>query len=216
MSYFQIAIDGPAGSGKSTVAKAIAQQLGFVYLSTGRFYRAFAYLMTKHNWSVAQLLNHIKTIKLVVNGDQVLINDVDVSAQMGLETTAHTASQIATDPQIRALAVKLQQAYAKHDSIVMDGRDIATVVLPNAQLKIFLTASAQVRAQRRAHELGLAQQQIAALTQEIAQRDALDATRKINPLIIHPDAVVIDSSAMTINAVVNKIIHLYEQVIAAA
>lgn len=211
MAYFQIAIDGPAGSGKSTVARAVAARLGFVYLSTGRFYRAFAHIMRETGMGTDEFLRRAAEYAIVVDGDAVSINGKDVSALVVREETGKAASVIAADPAIRKLAVRMQREYARSNSVVMDGRDIATVVLPNAQVKIFLTASPQVRAKRRAAELGLSEKDVPALAEEIALRDERDATRAADPLVKAPDATLVDTSDITVQEVVDKILSLYAQ-----
>lgn len=208
MAYFQIAIDGPAGSGKSTVARLVAARLGFVYLSTGRFYRAFAYLMREKNLTAEAFLATSDSFSVIVDGDRVSINGKDVSRVLITEEVGRLASAVAANPAIRELAVRMQRRYAESNSVVMDGRDIATVVLPDAQVKVFLTASAAVRARRRAAELNLPASEILALEKEIAARDERDANRAADPLVIAKGATVVDTSDMTIGQVVEKIVSL--------
>lgn len=208
---FKIAIDGPAGSGKSTIAKEVAKQLGFNYLSTGKFYRAYAYIMNMHQYSIEQLIDQLSGFQIVVKNETVLINGVDVSNQLNNETIGNLASKVAVNPTIRNLAVQAQRAIGKTTNIVMDGRDIGTVVLPDAQLKIFLYASPQVRAERRIKELNLDLKNLQQIQNEIQERDARDSSRKIAPLIQAKDAIFIDSSYLSISTIVNQIISLYKE-----
>ncbi|WP_036459688.1 (d)CMP kinase [[Mycoplasma] imitans] len=209
----QVAIDGPAGSGKSTVAKLVAKNLGFDYLSTGKMFRAFYYLINKNNWSVDQLINNLKTYHSVFNGDQVEINGQNISDLLDDPVISKGASDIAQDKKIRALALSLQQDYAAKKPVVMDGRDVTSVVLPNAILKIFLTASARERAIRRIKQLNLnlSSENIEKFRCEIQKRDDNDSNRALAPLKIVEDAIVIDSDSLSIQEVVNKIISLYKE-----
>ncbi|AAP56509.2 Cytidylate kinase [Mycoplasmoides gallisepticum str. R(low)] len=209
----QIAIDGPAGSGKSTVAKLVAQRLGFDYLSTGKIFRAFYYLIKENNWSIDQLISNFNKYECAFNGDQVVINKENISQLLNDPTISKGASEIAQDPKIRAYALSLQQDYANKKPVVMDGRDITSVVLPNAILKVFLTASAQQRAIRRIKQLNLELNKatLEQFTNEIQQRDDNDTNRKLAPLMIVKDAIVIDSDQLSIEQVVDKIISLYKQ-----
>ncbi|MDC4163621.1 (d)CMP kinase [Mycoplasma sp. T363T] len=209
----QIAIDGPAGSGKSTVAKLVANKLNFNYLSTGKMFRAFYYLMNLNNWSVDQLLNNYHTYQFEFNGDQVKIDNKNVSEALNELKISMGASEIAQNDKIRKLALELQQDYASKKPVVMDGRDITSIVLPNAILKIYLTASAKQRAIRRIKQLNLelTDEKIEEFSNEIAKRDYNDANRKLAPLIIVDDAVVIDSDNLTIDDVVNQIVSLYKK-----
>lgn len=208
---FQIAIDGPAGSGKSTIAKIIAHHLNFLYVSTGKYYRAYAYVIKKNNFSLEKFLTLIENYHIHIDQNKVLINGEDVSDEIMTESIGQLASEIATNEIIRKFAINLQKQVAKNFNIVMDGRDIGTVVLPNAQLKIFLIANSLVRAKRRVKELNLSDNDLERIKKEIEERDLRDETRLINPLVKAKDAIVIDTSDLSIEKVVEKILYFYKQ-----
>lgn len=205
---FQIAIDGPAGSGKSTIAKQLAKQLGFLYLSTGKMYRAYAYIMLEKKLNLQQLINQINNYKIDINDDVVKVNGLDISNSIQSNEISDLTSKIATDNNLRKIAVKSQQEYADCHNVVMDGRDIGSVVLPNAQLKFFLTASVKVRACRRAKQLNLSQASIGDLEKQIIERDERDFTREISPLVKTKDAIEIDTSELDINQVLIKMLEI--------
>ncbi|WP_033160134.1 (d)CMP kinase [Mycoplasmoides alvi] len=208
---FQIAIDGPAGSGKSTIAKLVAKELGFVYVSTGKYYRAYAYIIDSNNLSLNEFLKLIDTYEIVVDQNQVFINNKDISVEINSEKIGQIASEIATNKDIRNHAIKLQKKIAQNFNVVMDGRDIGTVVLPNAQLKIFLIANSEIRAKRRIKELGLNLDSIEKIKKEIEERDFRDKNREIDPLVKAKNAIIIDSSYLTLDEVKEQIITLYKQ-----
>lgn len=205
---FQIAIDGPAGSGKSTIAKQLAEQLGFLYLSTGKMYRAYAYIMLEKKLNLQQLISQINNYKIDINNDVVKVDGLDISNIIQNNEISDLTSKIATDNNLRKIAVNSQQEYANYHNVVMDGRDIGSVVLPNAQLKFFLTASVKVRAYRRAKQLNLSQASIADLEKQIIERDQRDFTREISPLIKTQDAIEIDTSELDANQVLIKMLDI--------
>lgn len=205
---FQIAIDGPAGSGKSTIAKQLAKQLGFLYLSTGKMYRAYAYIMLEKKLNLHQLINQINNYKIDINDDVVKVNGLDISNSIQSNEISDLTSKIATDNNLRKIAVKSQQEYADCHNVVMDGRDIGSVVLPNAQLKFFLTASVKVRACRRAKQLNFSKASIDDLEKQIIERDQRDFTREISPLVKTNDAIEIDTSELDINQVLIKMLEI--------
>ena len=219
MTARQIAIDGPAGAGKSTISKLIADRLGYLYIDTGAMYRAVALLALEQGVAVddgAGLVRLIddNTIDLqpAASGCRVLINGRDVSRDIRLPEVGNAASPVSAVPQVRTKLVAMQQQLAATRPVVMDGRDIGTVVLPDASCKIFLTASSKVRAQRRANELrekGM-EVDVAQVEQEIIERDRRDSTRAASPLRQAEDAVLVDSSDLTIEQVVSRIIQLAE------
>jgi cytidylate kinase len=188
-----IAIDGPAGAGKSTVAKALANRLGFHYLDSGAMYRGVALRsLTAAQRNAAELASELR-IELV--GPLVLIDGRDVTAEIRAPEVSERASQIAADPAVRAALVPLQRQLVASGDWVAEGRDIGTVVAPHAELKVFLTASAQARAHRRGDESPAS----------IAARDERDTTRADSPLREAPDAQVIDTTDLTIDEVVVRI-----------
>lgn len=215
-----IAIDGPAGAGKSTIAKRVAKQLGFIYVDTGAMFRAMGLYFLRNQFDMEQkslLEEESKKINIALkfeNGEQqVLLNGENVNGYIRVEEVGKIASIIATNPAIRTRLLELQQKIARENHVVMDGRDIGTCVLPNAQVKIYLTASSKERARRRYEELIAKGEQcdIAIIEEDIIQRDYADMNREIAPLRQAKDAVLIDSSDMTIEEVVHAILNEYEQ-----
>lgn len=203
MNYISIAIDGPSGAGKSTIAKKLAKSLGFVYVDTGALYRAIGYATIQKgiDYSCTQdVIDILPTISVDImyeNGIQkVLLNSVDVSAYIRTPEVSMAASAVSAIPEVRKFLFDTQQNIAKSNNVIMDGRDIGTVVLPNAQIKIFLTASAEDRAQRRYDELiekGMDVQYDSILA-DMKQRDYNDSHRSVAPLKPADDAILIDTS----------------------
>jgi cytidylate kinase len=197
-----VAIDGPAGAGKSTVARAVARQLGFTYLDSGAMYRCIALLsLDTPEREPAALARGAA----VVLGDRVILDGRDVSDAIRAPEVSEAASRVAADPGVREALVAKQRELIAHGDWVAEGRDIGTVVAPDAELKIFLTASAQERARRRAAELGADPHTVLA---EQALRDERDATREHSPLAAAVGAVVLDTSGLTIEDVVEHIAKL--------
>jgi len=211
-----IAIDGPAGAGKSTVARLVANQLNYVYVDTGAMYRAVTFYaltnaITPDNAREieAALKNMNISFEPSEYGQQVLLNGTNISEQIRSREVTSNVSNYAQVAAIRHYLGELQKQLAIHKGIVMDGRDIGTYVLPNAELKIFLTASVKVRAQRRFNEL--TENNFIPLDQleaEIQARDEQDQNREISPLVRADDAILLDSSQLTIDEVVNEIVSL--------
>lgn len=202
MSCVVIAIDGPAGSGKSTVSQLVAESLGYTFLTTGAFYRGMALLSLKYNTedseALLKLFNQSKlVVKATSKGTDVFIDGVKVTDQLSDESTAKRASSISALPEIRQALLEPQRAFAVAPGLVAEGRDCGTVVFPDADVKIFLTASLDARAQRR---LG------AEAKESLAQRDKADSTRQAAPLAMAQDAVHIDTSSMSIDSVVKEIL----------
>lgn len=214
-----IAIDGPAGAGKSTIAKKIAKELEFIYVDTGAMYRAMAYYMIQQGIAadetakIEAACEHADITISYVNGEQqVLLNGENVTPYIRTEEVGNMASATSVNGKVRAKLVALQQKLASEKSVVMDGRDIGTTVLPNAQLKIYLTASSATRAQRRYDELtakGL-ECDLKKIEEDIIDRDYRDMNREISPLKQADDAVYLDSSNLGIDEVVDKIMGLYK------
>ena len=215
-----IAIDGPAGAGKSTIAKKIAKQLGFIYVDTGAMYRAMAIYFLEQGLKASQEEEIKKACEnadisiAYENGEQqVLLNGTNVTGQLRTEEVGNMASASSTIPEVRVKLVHLQQVLASNTDVVMDGRDIGTAVLPAAKTKVYLTADAGVRAKRRYLELqekGI-KGNLEAIEADINERDYRDMNRAASPLRQADDAVLVDSSNMSIDEVVDKIISIYEE-----
>ncbi|UJF36206.1 (d)CMP kinase [Paenibacillus hexagrammi] len=218
MEKFNIAIDGPAGAGKSTIARLVAGALGFVYVDTGAMYRAVTWKvqqegLSPHQESEVIALARRMRIELIPRpeGQQVLVDGIDVTKDIRTTAITDHVSQIASIGDIRQLLVAMQKQMAASKGIVMDGRDIGTHVLPDAEIKIFLTASVKERAERRFKEMqdsGNSEMTLSQLEQDIARRDQLDQEREISPLRKAQDAILMDSTSMTIDEVVDQILGL--------
>ena len=211
---YNIAIDGPAGAGKSTIAKIVAKELGYIYVDTGAMYRTMALACYRAGIKADQKEEVIEKCKSVdvslgyENGTQkVYLNGEDVSIEIRQEVIGNMTSAIAVYGPVREILVKMQQELAAKNNVVMDGRDIGTSVLPNAQLKIFLTASVQVRAKRRYDEFVEKGEccDLAEIEKDISERDYRDMHREIAPLKAAEDAVMLDSSELNIDEVVEAI-----------
>ena len=212
-----IAIDGPAGAGKSTIAKKVAKKMGYIYVDTGAMYRAMALFMIKQGIDPSDAPSIEEACKIADisieyrDGEQVvLLNGENVNAYLRTEEVGNMASVTSVNAKVREKLVELQQKLAKTKDVVMDGRDIGTVVLPNAEVKVYLTASSLVRAQRRALELEAKGESadLSKIEADIIERDNRDMTREISPLKQAEDATLIDSSYMTIDEVVEAILNL--------
>lgn len=215
----QIAIDGPASAGKSTIAKLIAKRLNFVYCDTGAMYRTVTLLAKDHQIdygdmsSIVQLMDE-HSIKFINKdeGQDVLLDDQNVSDEIRSEEITNNVSQVSAIKEVREKLVDMQRQLASDTDIVMDGRDIGTTVLPNADVKIFLIASVEVRAQRRYKEnieRGI-NTSLKTLEDEIAARDYKDSHREISPLRKADDAIEVDTSNMTIEEVVAKVLEIVQ------
>lgn len=221
MKKIIITLDGPAGSGKTSTAKIVANSLNYLYIDTGAMYRAVALACLRNKLeinevSIAKLLPKI-AIKLATgeSGQLTFLNGEDVSQEIRTPEVTRISSPISALPAVRAKLIAMQQEMGIHGGIVMDGRDIGTVVFPHAELKIFLNASIEVRAERRTKELlarGL-QADLETIKSEIAERDHRDRTREISPLIKAEDAVEIDTSAMTIDQQAAEILRLARRIL---
>lgn len=219
MSYC-IAIDGPAGAGKSTIARLIAKRRGMIYVDTGAMYRAMAlYFIRKgirpdETERISQECENADITIRYENQEQVVyLNGENVNAYLRTEEVGNMTSQSSVNPKIRQKMVKLQHKLAEEESVVMDGRDIGTCVLPNADVKIYLTASSTVRAKRRFEELTAKGEtpDFDSIEADIKERDYRDMHREISPLRQAEDAVLVDSSDMTIEEVVEKILAIAEE-----
>ncbi|MDE7295032.1 MAG: (d)CMP kinase [Oscillospiraceae bacterium] len=216
-----IAIDGPAGAGKSTIAKAAAKELGYIYVDTGALYRSIAYYVmsqgkdVKNTAEVEGLLQDIVPELKYIDGQQhVFVNGEDVTGKIRTPEVSMATSVVSAIPRVRDFLFNLQQKIAVENNVIMDGRDIGTVVLPNADLKIFLTASPEARAERRYKELSEkgnapAYEQVLS---DIIKRDREDSTRKIAPLKQAADAVLLDTTDMTLEEATETIIGMIAKV----
>ena len=211
---FNIAIDGPAGAGKSTIAKRVAKELGFIYVDTGAMYRTIAlYLLTKQvdceqEDQLAAALDNIEISIAYENGEQqMLLNGENVTGRIRTEEVGQMASRSSAKPIVRAKLLALQRSMAASSDVLMDGRDIGTMILPDAQLKIYLTASTAARAKRRYLELQEKGEtcSLEEIEKDMEERDYRDMHRKTAPLRQAEDAVMVDSSDMTIQQVVERI-----------
>jgi len=210
----QIAIDGPAGAGKSTIAKRIAKELGFIYVDTGAMYRAMALYFLNNEIDIKSeeevsdaCANVVVEIAYEDNAQQVILNSENVTGRIREERVGNAASATSVYGKVREKLVALQREMAEKNNVVMDGRDIGTTVLPNADVKIYLTASSLKRAERRALELrekGV-DCDIDDIKKDIEERDHRDMTREISPLKQADDAILVDSSDMSIDEVVETI-----------
>jgi len=213
-----IAIDGPSGSGKGTIARRVARHLGWHLLDSGALYRLVALAGQRAGLALDDVPGHARhAAQLDVHfgmdsegEERVLLGDVDVTRELRAEATGEAASRVAAWQDVRSTLLGRQRAFARHPGLVADGRDMGSIVFRDAGLKIFLTASPEERAQRRYKQLkgkGLSGS-LAALSAEIAERDRRDTTRAVAPLVAVPEAVIVDSTALTIEEVVGRVIEL--------
>jgi cytidylate kinase len=219
MSY-NVAVDGPAGAGKSTIAKMVAKKLSLIYVDTGAMYRAMALFMLRSGLDLDDaegISEKCKDADITIryeNGVQVVyLNGENINDSLRKEEVGIAASKVSAIPAVRVKLVELQKRLAQESDCIMDGRDIGTCVLPNAQVKIYLTASSLVRAKRRYAELAAKGQECDLLTiqQDIEDRDYRDMNREMSPLKQAEDAILLDSSDMTIEEVVDAIIALCDR-----
>jgi CMP/dCMP kinase len=199
-----VAIDGPAGAGKSTVARALARALGYTYLDSGAMYRTVGLLTMRHGGAASKQAQDLQ-IEL---GDRVIANGEDVTEAIRAPEVSEAASKVATNPAVRAALVEKQRELLGGGNWVAEGRDIGTVVAPDASVKVFLTAGAEERARRRADELGT---DVETVMRDQALRDAQDASREHSPLAVAPGAFELDTTGLTIDEVVARIVELVEQ-----
>lgn len=208
-----IAIDGPAGSGKSTIAKRLAETLDMNYIDTGAMYRAITYRAIKDGvppGDKGSVINIAATIQMSLKGSLILLDGIDVSSSIRDPSVDERVSEVASIPEVRECMVALQRQMAGNGAAVVDGRDIGTVVLPEAGLKLFLTASLEERARRRFNDLvkknpGISFEQV---LKEIQRRDRLDSTRGHSPLKAADDAIIIDTTGKSIEKVLEEIIDI--------
>lgn len=215
MSVPVIAIDGPSASGKGTIAKRVAAALGFHYLESGALYRLVALIALRQGLNdEAAIAAAAAGMDVYFQGEEIFLEDQDVNLHIRHEEVGKRASDIAPMPAVRRALLERQRAFRQPPGLVADGRDMGTVVFPDAALKIFLTASPEVRAQRRYKQLiekGIAAN-LAALSRDLAERDARDANRAVAPLVPAPDSQVLDSSALSVEAVADRILESWKSI----
>lgn len=211
-----LTIDGPSGAGKGTISRLVAKKLGWNYLDSGSIYRSLAIALLQQAVDLADeaaIVNVAETMDLAFEcGDELVVklNGVDITAQLGLESTGNTASIIAALPEVRRVLLQKQQDFRQLPGLVADGRDMGTVVFPDATSKVFLTASAEERARRRYKQLkekGI-DANLSSLTNDIEERDRRDTERATAPLAMAENALYIDSSNMSIDAVIEEVLNL--------
>lgn len=212
-----VAIDGPAGSGKSTIAKKTAEQLGFVYIDTGAMYRAltYGYLQAPIDFSKREeRLAFLKRMKVGFNQkNEIMLNDIVIKDEIRTSEVSKTVSYVCSFPEIREAMTQLQRELAKEHSVIMDGRDIGTSVFPNADLKLFFVADSKERARRRQLDYlakGI-EKTVEEVEEEIVKRDELDSSRELSPLCKAKDAIEIDTTALSIEEVCEKIFLLVNE-----
>ena len=221
MKYISVAVDGPAGSGKSTITKMVAKNLGYNYVDTGAMYRGLTYDFLKNNLTeldekkIELLLSKVKfEVKFIDRVQYVFVNGEDISEKIRTAEVSKFTSLFAKSPTVREFLIDTQRNLAMGNNIIMDGRDIASVVLPNADVKIFLTASVEERARRRVLDFerqGVVDIDFDKVKADIAARDYQDENRDIAPLVKVDDAVLIDTTNLTITEVVEKMTELIKK-----
>lgn len=221
-SYISIAIDGPSGVGKSTIAKLLAKELGYTYIDTGAMFRTLSVYCIDNgvdaddSKAVAALVKNAKLgIKYIDGVQHMFVDGMDVTDRLRTETVSHTASVISQYPEVRSILLDMQRSIAAKQNVIMDGRDIGTVVLPDAALKIFLTANSKVRAERRYKQLEetdkLEGATLDSILKDLEERDYRDSHRAAAPLRAADDAVIVDSSELGIDEVKQCILDRLEQ-----
>lgn len=217
MNVINIAIDGPAGAGKSSVSKKLAQILSFIYIDTGALYRAIGiYALRKganttSDTEITPLLKEINlTIKHIDGSQRVILNGEDVSLEIRTPPASMAASNVSAIPSVRKFLFNIQRDIAKENNVIMDGRDIGTVILPNAQIKIFLTATPEERARRKCEEMQIKGHKIEydTLLKEIKERDFNDSNRKIAPLKPAQDSIVVDNTGFEFEQSVDTLLKI--------
>lgn len=206
---YNVAIDGPAGAGKSTVAKLVADKLNLTYIDTGAMYRAITLkAIEKNTRDLEEIIDIVKNSDISIEGRKIFLDGRDVTDEIRSKEVSNKVSELAKIPEVRHYMVKLQQNLAKKGNVIMDGRDIATTVLPDAEYKFYLTADLKERAKRRYEEIIKKGQKakLEQIEQDILKRDLQDSKRSCSPLKVAEDAIIIDTTNMTIDEVAAKII----------
>ena len=215
----RIALDGPSGSGKSTVAKALAKRLGIIYVDTGALYRTIGLFVRDSGFEktdIPNIISCLDKIKLGMNfidGKQIItLNGKEIGEEIRTGEIAMYASAVSAVPEVRAFLLETQRKIARENSVVMDGRDIGTVIIPDAEVKIFMVASPEARAKRRFAELKAKGEDCTyeSVLKDIIQRDTNDSTRKAAPCVPAEDAIHLDNSDLNIEETVNKVIEIIE------
>ena len=215
-----VAIDGPAGAGKSTIARKVSEEIGFIYVDTGALYRTIGYYAILHNIDpedkdkISDCLDNIKiTLKFNQEKQCVFIGDIDVSDKIRTPEISMAASAVSAIPSVRKFLLDLQKNLALENNVIMDGRDIGTVVLPNADIKIFLTASSEERAKRRYADLKIKDKDIKFqdVLNDIKQRDFNDINREIAPLKPSDDAIIVDTTGESLEQSVSRLSSLIRE-----
>jgi len=216
MSVPVIAIDGPSASGKGTVAREVARALGFHYLESGALYRLVALVSLRRGVgpeSPARLAEIARELDVKFPGERILLSGEDVTEELRGETCGNRASEVASVPQVRGALLERQRAFRQPPGLVADGRDMGSVVFPDAPLKVYLTATVAARAQRRHKQLiakGISAN-LRTLSRDLEERDARDAGRKVAPLAQAPGALLLDSTELTADAVVERVLTWYRE-----
>ena len=220
MKYISVAIDGPSGAGKSTVARAAAAKLGYVYVDTGAMYRSIGLAVCRRGITGEDTAGIIATLPEIAiqltyqdGAQHVLLNGEDVSEAIRTPEISYYASKVSAVPEVRRFLLETQRNMAKNGNILMDGRDIGTVILPDAPVKIFLTASAHSRAERRYKELIEKGQQVTmdGILHDINERDRQDMTRAVAPLNLADDAVLVDTSSLTLEESIAAVLRIIRE-----
>ncbi len=211
MSYKVIAIDGPAGAGKSTIAKKLAEKIGYTYIDSGAMYRAITLKVLRENIPLKELDNIIKIAEkteIDFRDNSIYLDGSIVDKEIREENVNRNVSCIAAIPEVRKLMVQLQRKISDNKNVVMDGRDVGTVIFPSAQFKFYITASVEERAERRCNELKQKgyEAEIQDIRSQIEKRDHIDSTRSDSPLTVASDAVIIDTTGKSVEKVLNEVI----------